>query len=127
MFRKGVNPKEAWGDKKLKVQWVPPTVICGMAKALEEGGRKYGPYNWRETSVESMTYYGGAMRHLLAWLDGEDLDPDSENGKHHLEGALASLAILYDAVVSGYVIDNRPSKGGSPEQLLQGARRPNDI
>lgn len=118
----GVNPKQQWGDKKLKVQWVPPSAICALAQGLGEGGAKYGPYNWRDEPVETMTYYGGAMRHLLAWLDGEDIDHDSKEGKTHLAGALSSLAILIDAIESGYAIDNRPKKGGAPRMLLQGAR-----
>src|SRR5690606_19293722 len=60
------NPKQQYGDAKLPVHWVPPAAICAMAQGLGEGGRKYGPYNWRDAPVETMTYYAGAVRHLMA-------------------------------------------------------------
>ena len=58
---------------------------------------------------------------MLAWLDGEEIDPDSATGKTHLDGAIASLAILIDAVESDCGIDNRPKPGGAPRMLLEGA------
>jgi hypothetical protein len=115
------NPKQLYGDKKLPLHWVPPAALCALAKALGEGGRKYGPYNWRDQPVEVMTYVGGTLRHLAAWVDGEEIDPDSAEGKKHLDGAIASLAILIDAIESGYAIDNRPKPGAAPKMLLQGA------
>lgn len=115
------NPKQKFGDKKLPIHRVPPAAICAMARGLGEGAAKYGPFNWRDQPVELLTYYGGTMRHLLAWLDGEDVDPDSATGKTHLDGAIASLAILIDAVESGCGIDNRPKPGGAPKMLLEGA------
>lgn len=121
-LRGPVNPKQIYGDKKLPIQWVPPAAICAMARGLGEGGRKYWPYNWRDNPVELLTYYGATMRHLLAWLDGEDVDPDSKEGKTHLDGAIASLAILIDAAESGYAIDNRPNKGAAPRMLLEGSQ-----
>ncbi len=105
------NPKQSAGDKKLPLQWVPPALQAAAARALGEGGRKYGPYNWRDLPVEAMTYVGAIQRHLLAWMDGEELDPDSEEGKHHLDGVAGSLAVLLDSLHGGYLIDNRPKKG----------------
>jgi hypothetical protein len=117
------DPKKLWGEKKLNVGAVPPTAILAMARGLGEGVDKYGAFNWRsDLGVETLTYYKGTLRHLFAWLDGEDVDPDSKTGKTHLEGAISSLAILIDAIESGYAIDNRPRKGGSPRMLLSGAR-----
>lgn len=117
------DPKKQYGDRKLNVGVVPPTAILAMARALGEGAEKYGALNWRsDAGVETLTYYKGALRHLFAWFDGEDVDPDSPTGKTHLEGAIASLAILIDAIESGYAIDTRPAPGGAPEMLLEGAR-----
>lgn len=102
------NPKQEFGDRKIKLQLVPPAATIAIANGLAEGAEKYSPWNWREIPVELMTYYGAVMRHLAAWVEGEDLDPDSVRGKTHLEGAIASLAILIDASTSGRCIDNRP-------------------
>jgi hypothetical protein len=117
------DPKKLWGEKKLNVAAVPPTAILAMARGMGEGVDKYGAFNWRsDAGVETLTYYKGALRHLFAWFDGEDVDPDSKTGKTHLEGAICSLAILIDAIESGYAIDNRPRKGASPRMLMSGAR-----
>ena len=110
------NPKQAYGDKKVPLQNIPPTALVYLGMALKEGARKYGAYNWREKDVELMTYVGAAMRHIAAFIDGQDEDPDS--GNPHLAHALASLAILVDAIESDCGIDNRPKMGSSP-RLMQ--------
>jgi hypothetical protein len=118
------NPKQKYGDAKVKLQLVPPAAMMAIARGLEEGAVKYGPWNWRDQPVELMTYYGSTFRHLVAWLEAEDLDPDSELGKSHLDGAIASLAILIDAYKAGTYIDNRPavSSAGALEDLQRGSR-----
>ena len=67
-----------------------------------------------------MTYAGAVQRHLQAWVDGENFDPDS--GNPHLYHAIASLAILIDAVADnnfqdGRHIDNRPPAGAATAML----------
>lgn len=111
------NPKQRFGDLKAAVQLVPPALVLGAAKALKEGAIKYGAYNWRSAKVEMMTYIGGAMRHLAAILDGEDVDPESSTGKLHLEGLAANAAILLDAWYGKFLIDNRPPAGPAPAMV----------
>jgi hypothetical protein len=84
---------------------------------LKEGSRKYGAFNWRETDVEVMTYVGATLRHIAAFVDGEDTD--AESGNPHLAHAMASLAILVDALEAEGVIDNRP-KAGPAAKTLEG-------
>lgn len=103
------NPKQAYGDLKVPLAFVPSTAVILMGEAFKEGARKYGPFNWREKAVEGMTYAHASLRHLFAWIDGETIDPES--GKLHLAHALASLAIIVDAAATGCLIDNRPPKG----------------
>jgi hypothetical protein len=105
------NPKQAAGEKKLPLQLVPPAASKGIAVALGEGAAKYGPWNWRAQPVEAMTYVGAIRRHLDAWVNGEDVDPDSAVGKLHLEGVIGSVAIMLDALACSTLIDNRPPKG----------------
>jgi hypothetical protein len=111
------NPKQANGDKKVKVQYIPPSAIIALGEALGEGGVKYGPFNWRDKPVEVLTYVGGMLRHLLAYMDGEDVDP--EGGKLHLGGLMANAAILVDATHCGTIIDNRPKKGHSGDRIRE--------
>lgn len=107
----GSNPKQAFGDAKVPLHLVPAALMDAVGRGLSEGRDKYGAWNWRSTQVEAMTYVGAIMRHLMAYVDGEDLDPDSATGKSHLDGAAASLAILLDATHGGFLVDNRPPKG----------------
>lgn len=114
---KGEDPKAKYNAQKVNVQYVPPAVIAEISEALDEGRIKYGCAKWRETKTECMTYLGGALRHIYAYIDGEDVDPESLTGKSHLAGALASLAILVDCVKMGRIVDNRPPKG--PQGLFR--------
>jgi len=109
------NPKDLEGNKKPPISLVPPSVLIHLAEAFKEGARKYGAYNWRTKKVQAMIYLDATLRHLLATIDGEDIDPES--GKHHLAGALASLAVYIDAMETGNLIDNRPSKGVAGELI----------
>jgi len=118
------NPKQAYGDAKVKLQLVPPAAMIAIARGLEDGAKKYGAWNWRDHKVEIMTYYGAVMRHMAAWLEGEEYDPDG-GGKKHIDGALASLAIIIDAMECDSYIDNRPHMGnmGTLDALMQGSRK----
>lgn len=115
------NPKQAFGDKKLQVGLVPRALTLIAAPAFKEGARKYGPYNWRTTKVEAMTYIAAIERHLAAYLDGEDVDPESTEGKTHLGGIAACVAILADAEINGQLIDNRPPKAKTGEYIRTAA------
>lgn len=116
------NPKQAFGDLKIPVALVPPAAIIYTGLAFKEGARKYGPYNWREKSVEAMTYVNAAQRHLMSWADGEEIDPDS--GNPHLAHALACLAILVDCIETGNLLDNRPPKGNAGALLKRFEKKP---
>lgn len=109
------NPKQAFGDLKVAMQLVPVALVIGAARAFKEGAAKYGPFNWRHTKVEAMTYVGAIQRHLAAYVDGEDVDPESVVGKTHLEGIAACVAMLLDCHAGGFLIDNRPPKGPGPQ------------
>lgn len=102
----GPDPKGAAGLLKTQLQLIPPAFNVEVAKALQNGSSKYGPWNWRQSRVEVMTYIGAMRRHIDAFLNGEDIDPDS--GAHHLGCVAASAAIVIDAAQFGSLIDNRP-------------------
>ncbi len=48
------------------------------------------------------------MRHLIAWWEGEDNDPDSDMS--HIAKALTSLVVLRDAMHQDKIDDDRPPK-----------------
>lgn len=115
LVAKSANPKQAYGDLKVPVHTVPPALMIGAARAFGEGANKYGAFNWRTSKVETMTYIGAMLRHLAAYADGEDVDPESTTGKLHLEGIAACVGILLDCTAGGFLIDNRPPKGPAPQ------------
>jgi hypothetical protein len=73
---------------------------------MQEGARKYGRHNYRAVGVRASVYYDAAMRHLMAWWEGEDIDPES--GLSHLVKAIACLAVIRDSMVNRNWIDDRP-------------------
>lgn len=62
-----------------------------LAKVLDYGARKYSPHNWRKGIQWSRTI-GAALRHLRAFNDGEDLDP--ETGLSHIAHAMCNCMFL---------------------------------
>lgn len=109
------NPKDRIGIKKPQVHLVPPAAVLHMAKAFEDGAKKYGPYNWRDKKVRATVYLSAALRHLYEYLDGDTYARDS--GHHHLAHLLACAAILLDAEETGNLIDDRPPKGAAGDMI----------
>lgn len=99
------NPKTVEGLKKAQLHLVPPSAIREMCTAMTLGAIKYGPYNWRQNNVAATVYISAALRHLLAWSEGEDTDPESLGS--HLGHVMACCAIIIDAQKGGNLIDDR--------------------
>jgi hypothetical protein len=102
------NPKDAFGVKKASLSCVPAPVLLEMGIGMQEGGAKYGRHNYRSSGVRGSVYYDATMRHLMAWWEGEDIDPDS--GLSHITKAMCSLAVLRDAMLQNKFNDDRPPK-----------------
>lgn len=100
------NPKTAFGLAKCPLHLVPPLAIHQEAEVFALGAKKYGPYNWREKTVSVSVYYAAALRHIMAYWEGEDADPES--GVTHLAHVRACMAILIDAESRGKLNDDRP-------------------
>ena len=114
------NPKTVYGEMKPPLEFIPPSAIIALGLAMEVGAKKYGAMNWRLKTVSSSVYYNAALRHMLAFWDGEHTDPES--GVGHLAHAMACLAIIIDASGLGRLNDNRPHKGKA-SALLQELRQ----
>lgn len=115
--KKGQNPKDLLGVKKVPMHLVPPTATIHEAMALRDGASKYGPYNWRDNCVIASIYIDACKRHIDAWIDGEEVAEDS--GVHHLGHARACLAIILDALENGTLDDDRPAKGAASALLAR--------
>lgn len=106
---KPTNPKDALGSDKLPLHLWPTTATALGCLGLLDGALKYGRSNWRVMGVRASIYYDAARRHLDAWFEGEECDPDSR--LHHLAHALACIAILVDAEAVGKLHDDRMVNG----------------
>jgi hypothetical protein len=106
MTTKDTNPKDAVGSLKVPMSVVSATVIAEIAVGMLEGASKYGRHNYRHSGVRASVYYDAAMRHLMAWWEGEDIDPDS--GMSHITKCLTTLVVLRDAQQHGMCTDDRP-------------------
>lgn len=107
---KPTNPKDLIGSTKLPLHLWPTTATAAGSIALLNGALKYGRANWRVIGVRATIYYDAALRHLAAWMEGEECDPD--DGVPHLSAALACIAILIDAKYAGKLNDDRNVTGG---------------
>ena len=105
---KPTNPKDMVGARKAPMSTVPATVLAEIGVAMLEGASKYGRHNYRAVGVRGSVYYDGVMRHLMAWWEGEDIDPDS--GMSHVTKAITSLMVLRDAMMQGMFTDDRPPR-----------------
>ena len=74
------------------------------ALVLEFGRKKYAAHNWRK-GFEWSRPLSAAMRHILAFQDGEDKDPES--GLSHLAHAAACIMFLLEFEKTHKELDDR--------------------
>jgi hypothetical protein len=101
-------------DKQNKppLDLVPTELIRQVADVMAFGAGKYARFDWRGGGSRS-DYAAAAMRHILAWLDGEEYADDSELS--HLAHAAACMGILLQWEKDGVGEDDRyrePSSRG---------------
>lgn len=111
------NPKEYTGRVKPPLSAIPSGAEIPVALVHQYGHDKHGPFNWRETPINCMTYAHAVRRHLAAWIDGEDNDP--ETGQSHWAHIVASGNIVLDAMACGTLTDNRPPKGNAAKLIQE--------
>lgn len=86
---------------KIQTREVDPSFIMGIAEVLTKSREKYDAYNWTLPTKLS-TPYESAMRHLMLFQQGEDLDKDT--GMSHL------LHIATNIMFMHYHITNHPDE-----------------
>ena len=106
METKETNPKDAIGVRKAPTHFIPNRVMYELGLAMLEGALKYGGHNYRVAGVRASIYYDACRRHLDAFWEGEDIDPDS--GLPHIVKAAACLAVLRDSQHMDNWVDDRP-------------------
>lgn len=122
-----VNPKEiaATRDQKAPLDLLEYAADVEVAKALKTGAVKYGVQNYKNIGEILARVYGSAIkRHIGAWLNGQDLDPES--GLPHLAHIGANVHVLFGAMEAGTFVDNRGPAPRTDEQNELSARSNQD-
>ncbi len=83
---------------------IPRRALVEEARVLDFGRQKYAAWNWSKGMDWSRLIDAG-LRHLTAYADGEDVDPES--GLSHLAHARACLGFLLDYEAEHPELDDR--------------------
>lgn len=112
----GANPKAeaAARDQKPRLDLLERPMLEEVARASAAGADKYGKMNYREVETHASTYGAAILRHALAWLSGEDIDPDS--GVHHLACVGSNVNVFFGARDADTMIDDRGPQPRTDDQ-----------
>lgn len=96
-----------------KLRWclLPWDGLRLIVEVLMMGAAKYGDRNW-EGGLSWTETSESLLRHLTAWLQGEDLD--QESGLNHVAHIGCNALFLCAHVVRGIGQDDRPAQGEPP-------------
>ena len=101
-------------SEKPRMDLLPPKAIFEVAKVLGFGAEKYGPENWRLLDNLQGRYTAGALRHIFAHMDGEELDPES--GTSHLAHALCCLLFKLEVELENAKIEEEEPRESDEQQ-----------
>ena len=90
--------------RKPPLGWLPRSFVEQTALVMSYGAKKYGKDNWK-IGCEWVRYVNAALRHLYAFAEREDIDPES--GYSHLAHAACCLAFLMEMDEKGFGTDDR--------------------
>jgi hypothetical protein len=102
------NPKDALGILKVALSCVSWPVLMEVGVGMLEGALKYGRHNYRVVGVRASVYVDATLRHVGAFWEGEDEDPESAARLSHITKAITSLTVLRDSMIAGNWVDDRP-------------------
>ncbi|MDP8268288.1 MAG: DUF5664 domain-containing protein [Candidatus Tenebribacter davisii] len=107
---KSKAPKNTINENKPDMDLIPWGLIAKhLPPAYEEGLIKYYKRSW-ELGFATTSMFSGAMRHLIAYRDGENYDHSAQELgiiKHHLAGALFSILCMLDTYDNHPELDDR--------------------
>lgn len=83
---------------------LPPESLIEVAKVFGFGAEKYNEDNWRG-GFKWRRLISAVLRHVFAWLGGEDKDPES--GLSHLAHAACGILMLLSFEINKSGQDDR--------------------
>ncbi len=83
-----------------KARWdlLPYQATASVVDVLTIGAGKYGDNNWQQVPNSKARYFAAAMRHLVAYITGNELDPETQ--KPHLAHAICCLLFLLEPITA---------------------------
>lgn len=109
-----INPKAQSGSSKLPLNLWSPLASAYGALGLANG-EKYGYGNYKATPVLMSIYLAATLRHLFAFMEGQECDP--VEGTPHIAAILANMAIILEARSVGTIVDDRGIQGGYLQEI----------
>lgn len=101
-----VSEKAATYDEgKPPLAYLPWAGIDEVAMVQAYGHKKYKDYNNYRKGMEVGRNLSCAIRHIRAYMEGEDMDPES--GRNHLAHAACRLLFVLQNIKDGKAIDDR--------------------
>lgn len=91
-------------NEKIRLELLSPIALNEIAKVLTFGAKKYDDHNWR-LGFKWSRLLGAALRHLLAFMGGEDKDPETDLS--HLAHLGCCVMFLLEHEVTHKSLDDR--------------------
>ena len=102
----------AKGSKPQRMDLIPWDAVVATSEVFHFGSVKYDDHNWARGGMRYGLMFAAMQRHLAAWWQGEDDDPES--GLCHLQHAAFHALGLLALELRGTGADDRPP---TPEEL----------
>ena len=107
-----------YDSAKPRMNLLPPKAIIEVSKVLTFGAEKYDAENWRKLDDLQNRYTAGALRHIFAHMDGEQLDP--ETNLSHLAHALCCLLFKLEIELENAKIEEeKPREANTTEHTAR--------
>lgn len=89
---------------KPRMDLISSKALVQLARVLGVGAAKYQPNNWRG-GIAYSRLIGAMLRHIAAFNDGEDVDPES--GISHIAHAMCNCMFLLEQLQTRPDLDDR--------------------
>lgn len=96
-----------YDTQKLRLELIPPSLLKAVGAVLTYGAVKYADRNW-EKGTNWTRILGSLERHLLAFKNGEDNDPES--GLPHLWHVACNITFLIEFQEASLGTDDRAKR-----------------
>lgn len=92
------------GQKDVELHAIPWESLQEIGKVFKFGAEKYDDYNYRKGYRWSLSF-DALQRHLWAWWDGEEVDPES--GYNHMAHVAWHAIVMLYYTLTGRGKDDR--------------------